>query len=231
MQQKLRFLLSSQPVEALPLGWRVPRRLERDFENFLALEDEWPAYRHWETTGKKKLYERALKQASSEQWAEHLGLGLLSRSQRTAREREGRVERELRSLFCHHRWEQMPSRETLEELGGAKLGWEMEVSGGIGHWAQKLGVPIPSKGIARTQERTEVELRAFLQGRSTWPAKREFELAGKESLLQAVYQREGSVWWATKLGLKHPSARPRRNSVAARELASVLAPVHRTLLW
>jgi hypothetical protein len=47
--------LSRQPVEALPLGWRVPRRLERDLENFLALEDEWPAYRHWETNESQDL--------------------------------------------------------------------------------------------------------------------------------------------------------------------------------
>jgi hypothetical protein len=58
VQRELRSLLSSQPVEALPLGWRVPRGLERDLENFLALEDKWPAYRHWETNGKKKLSPR-----------------------------------------------------------------------------------------------------------------------------------------------------------------------------
>ncbi len=56
------------------LFFRAPRRLQRDMETFLALEDEWLLYRLWVAAGKKKLYERALKHGTPTEWTELLGL-------------------------------------------------------------------------------------------------------------------------------------------------------------
>jgi len=50
----------------------APGGLHREMENFLACEDEWPAYSFCVAARAKKLYERALRWGSSEQWAEHL---------------------------------------------------------------------------------------------------------------------------------------------------------------
>jgi len=50
----------------------APGGLQREVENFLACEDEWPAYSFWVAARAKKIYERALRWGSSEQWAEHL---------------------------------------------------------------------------------------------------------------------------------------------------------------
>lgn len=187
-----------------------PRGLQLQLENFLACEDDWPAYRHWVTRGAKKLYERALKWGSSDQWAEHLGLAVISRSERADRERRHRVDTQLRRLFRTHRWEYMPSRSTLRVVGGRQFTRELVDSGGINYWSAQLHVPIRSTGVVRVQQRTEYELRKFLGQRTQWPSRREFEAAGLASLLQAIYRREGTVWWAKRLGLRHPHARPRR---------------------
>ena len=90
------------------LSFRVPRRLQRDMETFLALEDEWLPYRSWVAAGKKKLYERALKHGKPTEWTELLGLRISSRSERTARDREARVERDLRRLLREYRFVAMP---------------------------------------------------------------------------------------------------------------------------
>ena len=183
-------------------------------ETFLALDDEWLPYRLWAVAGKKKLYERALKHGTPAEWADLLGLQLRSRSQRTAREREARVERELRRLLREYRFESMPSLAILKDIGGSSLAVDVELSGGVARWAWRLWVPITSQGVARTKARTEQELRFLLRGRTTWPSRREFELMGQQKLLQAVYRGKGSVWWARRLGLKHPSARRRKPKVA-----------------
>ena len=105
----------------------------------------------------------------------------------------------------------MPSLAILKDIGGSSLAVDVELSGGTARWAWRLSVPISSQGVSRTKARTEQELRFFLRGRTTWPSRREFELMGQEKLLQAVYRGEGSEWWARRLGLKHPSSRPRRS--------------------
>lgn len=126
----------SKPTEAEELIYRAPRRLQRDMETFLALEDEWLPYRLWVVAGKKKLYERALKHGTPTEWAYLLGLQLRSRSQRTAREREARVERELRRLLRDQRFESMPSLARLRDIGGSSLAVDVELSGG----GRSLGV-------------------------------------------------------------------------------------------
>lgn len=196
----------------------APGGLHRELENFLACEDEWPAYSFWVAARTKKLYERALRWGSSAQWAEHLGLAVISRGERAQRERRIRVEAELRSLFCRHRWEYMPSRATLRTLRGRKFSRDLVDSGGITYWSTRLGVPVRAMGVERAEEQTAYELSQFLAGRTQWPSKREFEAAGRASLLQVVYRREGSVWWANRLGLEHPRARPRKAKGAIRDL-------------
>lgn len=191
----------------------APRALQRQLENFLACDDEWPAYRQWVTRRAKKLYERALKWGSPQQWAEHLGLAVISRSERTARERHHRVETQLRLLFRTHRWEYMPSRSTLHAVGDRQFTRDLVDSGGIYFWSVQLHVPIRSTGVLRLQQQTEYELRKFLGQRTQWPSRQEFEAAGLAGLLQAIYQREGSLWWAKRLGISHPHARPRRTVV------------------
>ena len=63
-----------------------------------------------------------------------------------------------------------------------------------------------------TEKRVREELRDFLAGREEWPRYREFQLAGRKGLRDAVTRLGGARHWARELGLtyveRHPGYAP-----------------------
>jgi hypothetical protein len=80
--------------------------------------------------------------------------------------------------------------------------------GGAERWAAELGVRFvrrkPGHAARWTESRVRDELREFLNGRTQWPDRREFEAAGRKPLRDAINRLGGVELWAAEVGLARP---------------------------
>ncbi len=119
---------------------------------------------------------------------------------------QARIRRELEEfLQGATEW---PSYRDFQRSGRQTLRDEVTRSGGPERWAAEFGLPLQNlkSGSKRalTDERIEAELRSFMDGRDTWPTRREFERAGSVGLATAVYHHGVTAYWARRLGFQAP---------------------------
>ena len=110
-----------------------------------------------------------------------------------------------------------PSRLEFEQAGLKLLRDAVRRLGGPERWAAEFDLPLRNlkSGSKRawTPERIEAELRKILDGRDTWPGRRELELKGRPGLAAAAYDGGGAAYWARRLGLRRA---PRPGSTGPR---------------
>ncbi len=70
---------------------------------------------------------------------------------------------------------------------------------GVAFWAQRFGM-----STRWTETRLELELRAFADGRGTWPSQKAFREAGRGDLREAARKHGGERYWAGRLELVYP---------------------------
>ena len=184
-------------------------RIRRELEEFLQEATEWPSYRDFQRAGRQKLRDEVTRAGGARLWAERLGLPYPERKPGYAPIwTEERVRTDL-ALFLQD-WEQWPSRIEFEAAGRAELRDAVRRLGGPERWAAEFGLPLQNlrfgSKLAWTDERIEAELRRVLDGRDTWPTRRELERVGRFGLATAVAQGGGTAYWARRFGLE-PSAR------------------------
>ncbi len=101
-----------------------------------------------------------------------------------------------------------PTRLEFEAGGRTALRDAIRRLGGPERWAGEFGLPLRNlksgSKLVWTDERIEAELRKVLEGRDTWPTRRELERVGRFGLATAVCHRGGTGYWARRLGFKAP---------------------------
>jgi len=186
-------------------------RIRRELQEFLEGATEWPSYGDFKRAGRQNLRNQVKKFGGARLWAKRLGLPYPERKPGYApRWTEGRVRAELEE-FLRGR-EHWPSRLEFEAADRTLLRDAVRRMGGAERWATELGLPLRNlkAGSRRvwTDERIEAELRRVLDGRDTWPGRRELELKGRFRLVGAVYHARGAAYWADRLGLKRAPRPP-----------------------
>ncbi len=183
--------------------------IRRQLEEFLEGATEWPSYRDFQRAGRQKLRDEVTRAGGARLWAERLGLPYPERKPGYARIwTEERVRTDLAEFLQD--WEQWPSRIEFEAAGRTELRDAVRRLGGPERWAAEFGLPLQNlkfgSKLAWTDERIEAELRRVLDGRDTWPTRRELERVGRFGLAAAIAQGGGTGYWARRFGLE-PSAR------------------------
>src|SRR3954469_10979184 len=200
------------PRRAPRRSW-TDERVQRELEAFLSGRDDWPAYREWRASGRKRLHAEAVARRPAQEWAAMFGVAFPHRRPGRPSWDEDRVRRELRvALRQLTPVEAWPVREQLRAVAGHGLTEAIARTGGVARWAQEFGIPTVGAQSRWTDERIERELRAFLaeRGRDDWPAKSEFVATGRRGLLHAIYDGDGTATWARRLGVAWTGRRRRR---------------------
>lgn len=117
---------------------------------------------------------------------------------------ERRVQRELQSFLAGSgEW---PSYREFVRAGRKRLRDEVTRLGGASRWAARVGVRYverkPGYPSRWTESRIKRELQEFLTGRRTWPARVEFECAGRKALRDAVARTGGVQRWASVVDVR-----------------------------
>ena len=184
-------------------------RIRRELEEFLQGATEWPSYREFQRAGRQKLRDEVTRSGGPRVWAKRLKLPYPERKPGYAPVwTEERVRADLEEFL--HGWTYWPSRLEFEAAGRKLLRDAIRRLGGPERWAAEFGLPLQNlkfgSKLAWTDERIEAELRRVLDGRETWPTRRELERVGRFGLAAAVAQGKGTTYWARRFGLE-PSAR------------------------
>ena len=180
-------------------------RVRRELEQFLEGATEWPSYRDFQRARRQHLRDRVNEFGGARLWAKRLGVPYPERKPGYApRWTEEGVRAELEEFLRGRDY--WPSRLEFEAAGCAPLRDAVRRMGGPERWATEFGLPLRNlkSGSTRvwTDERIEAELRRVLDGRDTWPGRRELERKGRFDLVGAVYHAPGAAYWARRLGLK-----------------------------
>lgn len=182
-------------------------RIRRELNEFLQGATEWPSYRDFQRAGRQKLRDEVTKSGGARLWAKRLKLPYPERKPGYApRWTEDRVRRDLEE-FLRDR-DHWPSRLEFEAAGRTALRDAIRRLGGPERWAAKFGLPLENlkfgSRLAWTDERIEAELRKALDGRDTWPTRRDLERRGVFGLATAIAHRGGTAYWARRLGREPP---------------------------
>ena len=187
-------------------GW-TRARIRHELDDFLQGATEWPSYRDFQRAGRQKLRDEVTKSGGARLWAKRLKLPYPERKPGYApRWTEDRVRRDLEEFLVG--WDHWPSRLEFEAADRKGLRDAVRRLGGPERWAAEFGLPLENLKFgskrAWTDERIEAELRKILDGRDTWPTRRELERLGPFGVATAVAQRGGTAYWARRLGLEPP---------------------------
>ena len=161
----------------------------------------------FQRAGRQKLRDEVTKSGGARLWAKRLKLPYPERKPGYApRWTEDRVRRDLEE-FLRDR-DHWPSRLEFEAAGRTALRDAIRRLGGPERWAAKFGLPLENlkfgSRLAWTDERIEAELRKALDGRDTWPTRRDLERRGVFGLATAIAHRGGTAYWARRLGREPP---------------------------
>ncbi len=182
-------------------------RVRSELEEFLDGATEWPSYRDFRRNGRQTLRNQVTRFGGARLWAKRLGLPYPERKPGYAtRWTEDRVRAELSEFLRGRRY--WPRRLEFEAAGRKPLRDAVRRLGGSERWAAEFGLRLQNlkSGSIRvwTPERIEAELRRVLDGRDTWPSRRELELNGRAGLASAIAHGEGAAYWACRRGVKTP---------------------------
>ena len=185
-------------------GW-TQARIRRELEEFLHGATEWPSYRDFQRAGRQKLRDEVTRSGGPRLWAKRLKLPYPERKPGYAPVwTEERVRADLEEFL--RGWSHWPSRLEFEAAGRKLLRDAIRRLGGPERWAAEFGLPLQNlksgSKLAWTDERIEAELRSIVDGRDTWPTRREFERMGSFGLAAAVSHHRGTAYWARRFGFK-----------------------------
>jgi hypothetical protein len=117
------------------------------------------------------------------------------------------IDAELRRFLADRRvW---PSYNEFVATGRGGLRRAITAHGGARAWASRMGIEwverLPGYAPRWTVERVRAELEPFLEGRTVWPSRVEFEAAGLKTLREAINRLGGAEAWAAEFGLPRPN--------------------------
>jgi hypothetical protein len=237
------------------------QRIRATLTEFLRGRTTWPSWPEFNAAGLHAFREALRHYGGPERWAAEMGVVLEppARPFRAPRPRpappsaaawplwnDERIAAELVEFLGDR--EDWPRHAEFVAAGRKRLYAAVLIHGGTHRWAQRMGVHWVKRhgggGRIWTDEQIERELAAFLDGRDVWPTRREFEAAGRRTLLEAARRHGGVARWAKRFGLAQPkrvagasrsTARQRRKSVPARarwddaRIEAAIAPLVREL--
>lgn len=98
-----------------------------------------------------------------------------------------------------------PTYREFQRSGLKALRDAITHAGGAEHWARQMGVRFvrhsPGYAPVWTEERIRQELAGYLNGRTVWPSRAQFERDGLTALRNAVNRTGGPDHWAAEFGL------------------------------
>jgi len=120
-----------------------------------------------------------------------------------------RIARELRAFLTDR--SEWPSYRDFQRAGRRTLRDAVTNAGGARRWADKVGVVFverpPGHAPYWTEEKIRDDLGDFLEGRTVWPSRVEFENAGLKTLRDAIGRTGGPPRWAAEFGLPREDER------------------------
>jgi hypothetical protein len=182
----------------------------------------WPPRREFEAAGLRGLREVLREHGGVERWATRMGVELPAERRPPAGSTRASTRRGPTPPVAPRRWPLWDDRRIESELRAFLTGrveWPryrefvagdhkqlyhaVLMHGGTDLWAARLGVQRVNRQTppSWSEERVRRELASFLEGRSDWPTGREFQAAGRESLLRALRRFGGREHWQTEFGL------------------------------
>ena len=182
--------------------------LRARLEPFLRGRERWPPFREFQAAGLAWLYDQVQRHGGRTHVAELVGLPFHAGPNQTiAGWSEERIREELRIyLAAQSTW---PGRKQFLADGREGLRNAVNWFGGPDRWARELQVELPPKRRPHQRwpyARTKSQLAAFTAARTRWPAKIEFDNAGKRALYEAIRRRGLRDQLAAELDLQLPPA-------------------------
>ena len=106
-----------------------------------------------------------------------------------------------------------PPKRLFERSGQLSLYHAAIRHGGRRRWARRLGLRVEGDHVTGplrwTDEAIDVQLQTLLEGRESWPLRREFRAAGLNGLYQRIMRSHaGHDGWARRYGLKRTRVNP-----------------------
>lgn len=197
----------TEPKRTQPRPAWTNAGIRRELEEFLHGATEWPSYRDFQRAGRQKLRDQVTRSGGPRLWAKRLKLPYRERKPGYAPIwTEDRVRADLEEFL--RGWSHWPSRLEFEAADRTALRDAIRRPGGPERWPAEFGLALQNlkagSKLVWTDERIETELRAVLDGRDSWPTRREFERLGSLDLATAVSHHGGMAYWAHRLGFKPP---------------------------
>ena len=163
-------------------------RIRRELDALLPGHDAWPSYTEFRAAGRRELWEALARHGGPARFAEEYGLPYAFKRHAWS---DAQVRERLRAALRGSDVPMWPSPRWLAAHGGMRLVSAINRSGGATRWARELGVPLRRRQ-PWTPQRIDTALTAFVQGRRTWPSRREFEQAGLGGLYAAIRHGRGA---------------------------------------
>ncbi len=183
---------------------------------FVGDRTTWPTYREFRRAGHAGLYEAVRLRGGARRWAIEIGVAApplapvsASRAARSSSTRaaprwtDQRIASELAAFLAGElEW---PRYVDFVTAGRKGLYHAVRNARGPEHWARRMGVRYVRRrgGLPPywTEQRVRERLALLIDGRDHWPAPVEFEAAGEQRLLAALYRLGGVTRWRTEFGL------------------------------
>lgn len=192
--------ITTRPPEHEMGDWTTDR-IRRELLAITAGATHFPTAKELRRRGLHALTLAIQATGGAQSWAAELGLPRRTPGAAGARSwSDEQIEEALRAFTDGRKW--FPTRTEFEAAGQATLYQAVGRHGGRKHWARIVGVrlkgPKQTGRSAWTDEHIEQELRRFLDGHRTFPAKTVFFAAGKRALWEAARRHGGLRLWATR---------------------------------
>ena len=187
----------------VPKRWNEDR-IEAGLREFFSdRQKAWPPFGEFALAGKGRLHAQAMDWGGPLYWAPKLSVDVPASA---VRWNHDRVRGALRPILRGRR--KWPGSHVFRAAGQQRLQTAVYRHGGTETWAAEFGLRFSPREKKRwTRLTVEKRLKAFTSGRSDYPAHREFEDAGLQTLYWATTHYGGRDYWAERLGMAVSASR------------------------
>jgi DNA invertase Pin-like site-specific DNA recombinase len=205
---------SAVRLPPLPALWPVGR-IRNALTPFLDGRETWPPFGEFQTAGLATVHDQLRRRGGPRYWAAEFDLVYSARSLHPPWP-DDKIRAKLTAyLVGKTEW---PTWQTFYDDGERMLRLAVEGAGGSERWAHEIGVKPPQRKPTRfwwTPTLIRSELAKLMLGRTEWPYRKDFEIAGRVDLYDAIRTRRLRRTLASEYGFDVPLdgeryERPRR---------------------
>jgi hypothetical protein len=184
--------------------------IEEALRPFLEGRSVWPGFPEFQQAGLALLHAQLQRRGRTSGWAREVGMPYKGPRRFSQRWTDAEIRRQLGAYLAGKTtW---PSWSQFRADGQEPLRHAVRWRGGAEHWAAEFGVELLRSQHTPaywTTARLRRELAEFTKGRTDWPARREFEAAGRLVLCKRINEKRLRRRLADELGLQLPRGKRR----------------------